>query len=263
MRKFSRTLFFSMTAMFAAGAAPALAQAPVSSSGTVLEQSSEYRFQLDLHVNPAALARLLPAGWDSNAATAGAAKDANLRLIFIDCVDISGADNKLLGKGSNRLVYLAAPVKQSAGAPTGQMILGGISEDATPDGFGTYLKAASVGMTRATSTVNGAVQVSEDWNFTAAGGEHFQMHIKYVRGSANKAAGETKFYNPGNPTQYQVFKTEQTTDITRNVSTAPPDRVMEFSFSAGGGKFMSLFDGSEKVLSWDSQPVYARTVIDP
>jgi hypothetical protein len=272
MRKFSRTLFFSMTAMLAAGAAeaPALAQVPVSPpapGGTVLEQSSEYRFQLDLHVNPAALARLLPAGWDSNAATAGAAKDANLRLIFIDCVDISGPDNKLLGKGSNRLAYLAAPVRQSGGAATGQMIgqmiLGGISEEATPDGFGAYLRAASASMARVASTADGAVRVSEDWNFTAAGGEHLQLHVKYVRGSANKAAGETKFYNPGNPTQYQVFKTEQATDITRNVSTAPPDRVMEFSFSAGGGKFMSLFDGSEKVLSWDSQPVYARTVIDP
>ena len=46
---------------------------------TLVETSSETRFQLDLHVPDAALAAFLPAGWTSNAATQGAAKDANLR----------------------------------------------------------------------------------------------------------------------------------------------------------------------------------------
>ena len=87
--------------------------------------------------------------------------------------------------------------------------------------------------------------------------------MKYARGAANKAAGQANFYNPADPAKYQIFKTEQATDITRNVTTNPPDRVMEFSFKAGGGKFAALLDGGEKALSWDSQPVYARTVIAP
>ena len=105
--------------------------------------------------------------------------------------------------------------------------------------------------------------VTEDWDFAATAGEHLQLHVKYARGPANKAAGQTNFYDPADPAKYQIFKTEQATDITRNVTTNPPDRVMEFSFKAGGGKFAALFDGSEKPLSWDSQPVYARTVIAP
>jgi hypothetical protein len=31
----------------------------------------------------------------------------------------------------------------------------------------------------------------------------------------------------------------------------PPDRVREFSFKASGGSYAKLFDGSEKLLSWD------------
>jgi len=49
------------------------------------------------------------------------------------------------------------------------------------------------------------------------------------------------------------------TDITRNVTTNPPDRVLEFSYKAGGGKFSPLLDGS-RPLSWDSQPVYNRII---
>src|SRR5215467_10906269 len=87
----------------------AVAQTPV-------EYSSESRFQLDLHVPDAVLASFLPKGWSPNIATQGAAKDCNLRAVFIDRVTINGPDGKPLGKGSNRLVYLVAPVKDPSGA---------------------------------------------------------------------------------------------------------------------------------------------------
>jgi hypothetical protein len=47
------------------------------------------------------------------------------------------------------------------------------------------------------------------------------------------------------------------------MTTNPPDRVKEFSYRAGGGRIAALFDGTEKVLSWDSQPWYTRSVIAP
>jgi hypothetical protein len=257
-RTVSIALFTILVAPVIMLAWPAAAQtsAPV---GNVLEQSSEYRFQLDLHVNDAALGKMLPAGWVSNAATQGAAKDANLRLILLDAQNIVGPDNKVLGKGSNRIAMLAAPVKN--GSDTGQMILGGISEDsAVPDAYGVYLTATRVKMSRAASDANGVVTCTDDWDFEAAGGEHFLLHLKYVRGPANKGGGMTKFYNPANPSQYQASTNEQTTDIARNVTTNPPDRVLEFSLKAGGGKYSALFDGSEKPLSWDSQPTFVRLV---
>jgi len=62
------------------------AQAPV-------EVSNEARFQLDLHVNDAALAAALPAGFTPNVATQGPAKDCNLRAIFVDRTTINGPDD--------------------------------------------------------------------------------------------------------------------------------------------------------------------------
>jgi len=234
---------------------------------TFVEQAIEYRFQLDFRVNDLALQKMLPAGWEPAIATMGPAKDCNLRMIFIDRVDVMGADGKPLPKGSTRLVYLAIPVKQSSGTAAGQMIIGGLTEDAAdaPGAFGVYKHASVATMARSASASGGTTLVNEDWSFSASapGGEHMQVHVKYERAPANKGGGEVRFYNPADPSKYQIFKTEQVIDIARNVTTTPPDRVKEFSYSAGGGAIAGLFDGTEKVLSWDSFPWYSRTVLAP
>src|SRR3954465_14852047 len=76
---------------------------------TVVEQAAEHRFQLDFRVNDAALAKMLPAGWETVIATQGPAKDCNLRMIFIDRMAIMGADGKAAPRATARLVYLAIP----------------------------------------------------------------------------------------------------------------------------------------------------------
>jgi len=254
--------FFAIMAVALLPAA-ALAQTPVPVPATILAQSSEYRYQLDFAVNEAALARMLPAGWVANVATQGPAKDCNIRLIFIDAVNIVGPDNRLLGKGTDLLVYIAAPVKRSSDGATGQMILGGISQNNPDAAFGVLEQARDAKVTRNVVNTNGTAVVTEDWSFTGAGGAHASLHVKYTGAPANRGGGATNFHNPADPTKFQIFQTVQATDISRNVTTLPPDRVTEYSYKVGGGKFATLFDGSEKTVSWDSQPHYNRTVSAP
>jgi hypothetical protein len=250
-------------AVAAALAAAGLASA--AKADTVLEQSAEHRFQLDFHVPDAALQKMLPSGWVPAIATAGPAKDANLRMIFIDRIGVVGSDGKPVGKGSSHLVYLAIPVKQSSGEQTGQMIIAGLTDNPgdAPGAFGVLQPATTATMTRGVSMANGAPLATEDWEFASANGERMQVHVKYQSAPANKGGGEVKFFNPSDPSKYRIYKTEQVTDITRNATTNPPDRVKEFSYRATGGRIAALFDGTEKVLSWDSQPWYNRTVIAP
>src|SRR5262249_3324465 len=108
---------YAMVRIIASGAAGALlaagaiiTAAPPASADTLVENSAEFRFQLDFHVNDAALQKLLPAGWEPAIATQGPAKDCNLRLIFIDRVDVTNPDNT--PKTADQLVYIAIPVKQ-------------------------------------------------------------------------------------------------------------------------------------------------------
>src|SRR5580658_814187 len=176
---------------------------------TMVEFSSETRFQLDLKVPDAALAAYLPAGFTPNVAAQGAAKDCNLRAVFIDRVTINGPDGKPIGKGSNRLVYLVAPVKDPSGA-NAQLVIAGLTEDPSdaPGPFGNYLQAATHTMQRTTldTTLDttagskaGPILDSQDWNFAATSGEHLELHIKYERGVANKGnLSDTKFYSAKN-----------------------------------------------------------------
>jgi hypothetical protein len=248
-----RTLLVGLCAL----SAQLRAQSPV-------EFSSEARFQLDLKVPDAALAAYLPTGWSPNVAAQGPAKDCNLRAVFIDRVTINGPDGRPLGKGSNRLVYLVAPVKDAAGANV-QLVIGGLTEDPAdvPGPFGNYLLAATHTMQRTTSAGGpGPILDSQDWVFAASTGEHLELHIKYERGVANKGnPSETRFYSAKNPTFFQISRQEQVLDILRNATTSPPDRVKEFSFKGSGGSYAKLFDGTEKLLSWDNILWINRTVL--
>jgi hypothetical protein len=255
--------FAAVRVVLAAGALAGLSRD--ANAQTAVEYSAEARFQLDLRVPDAALAAFVPMGWTLNVATQGAAKDANLRAVFIDRMTINGPDGKPMGRGSNRLVYLVAPVKDSSGA-NAQLVIGGLTEDPAdaPGPFGVYLLATTHKMQRSISSGPGPSLDSQDWVFAAPTGEHLEMHIKYERGVANKGnPAEVKFYSAKNPTFYQISRQEQVLDILRNVTTTPPDRVKEFSFKASGGSYAKLFDGTEKVLSWDNILWINRSVLLP
>src|SRR5262245_2486243 len=103
---------------------------PLAVPQTVLEQAAEHRFQLDFRVNDAALAKMLPAGWETVIAEKGPAKDCNLRMIFIDRMAIMGGDGKPAARPAARLVYLAIPVKETATGTAGQMIIHGLVDNA-------------------------------------------------------------------------------------------------------------------------------------
>jgi hypothetical protein len=237
-----------------------------ASAQTLQEYSMEARFQLDLHVSDAALAEMMPQGWQLNVATSGNAKDCNLRVLFVDRITINGPDGKPVGKGANQLIYLAAPVKDAAGN-TAQMVIGGLTADSAdaPGPFGNYLLATKHSAQRnlMVSSAGPAIGV-QDWAFSAASGEHIELHLRYESGSANKGnATDVRFYSAKNPAFYQISHQEQVLDILRNTTSNPPDRVKEFTFTAGGGKFAKLFDGSQKYLSWDNILWQGRAVSLP
>jgi hypothetical protein len=243
----------------AALAAGARAQTPV-------ESSLEIRFQLDFHVSEAALQAYLPQGWTPMVATQGPAKDCNIRVVFIDRLSVNGPDGKPVGTtGTNRLAYLVAPVKDANGEAV-QLVISGITEDPAdaPGPFGVYLPATTHTVQRSTSGGAGPMMDSQDWVFTAATGEHLEMHIKFERGSGVRSKpGDVKFYSAKNPGYYQISRQEQVLDILRNMTTAPRDRVKEFTFKASGGSYDKLFEGSPKALSWDDIVWINRTVMTP
>jgi len=255
----------SRPALLAAGALLLSAAPTPARAQTVVETSSEIRFQLDLHVPDAALTPMLPPGFTLNVATQGPAKDCNLRAIFIDRLTINGPDGKPVGRGSNRLVYLAAPVKDPSGA-NAQVVIGGLTADPAdaPGPFGNYLAATTATAKRTIAGEAAAVTETQDWVFQSASGEHLELHITFERGVSNRgAASDTKFYSAKDVSKVQVSKQEQVLEILRNPTTNPPDKVKAFSFKGSGGSYAKLFDGTEKPVSWDNVIWMNRSISTP
>ena len=258
-----------MPAFLAVGMVAAIvAVAAVAQPGdaqNLVESSAEARFQLDLQVPQGALMSFIPPGWTTNVSTRGAATDANLRAIFIERLTINGPDGSPAGDGSNILVYLTVPVTNPDGDNV-QLVIGGITADPAdaPGPFGVYLPATTHTLKRTTTTGSGPIIETQDWAFAAATGEHLEMHITFERGAGNRrAARDTQFYSAKNPSFFQISRQQQVLDILRNVTTNPPDRVREWSFSAGGGSYSGLFDGTERELSWDNIVWLNREVFLP
>jgi hypothetical protein len=236
-----------------------------ASAQTLVESSLEARFQLDLAVPQAALMRMMPSGWTTNVAAQGPAKDANLRVIFIERLTINDAEGRPVGDGSNLLVYLTVPATDPSGQ-NAQVVIGGITEDPSdaPGPFGVYLAAATHTLRRTTTSGAGPIVETQDWVFTAASGERLEMHITFERGVANRgAARDVRFHSAKDASVVEISRQQQVLDILRNVTTNPPDRVRGFSFTAGGGAYAGIFDGTERVLSWDNIVWLDRDVLRP
>ena len=232
---------------------------------TLVESSAEARFQLDMQVPQAGLMPFIPPGWTTNVSTRGPAKDANLRAIFIERLTINGPEGRPVGDGSNILVYLTVPVTNPEGDNV-QLVIGGITEDPAdaPGPFGVYLPATTHTLRRTTTSGSGPIMETQDWVFAAATGERLEMHITFERGvGTRRPASDRRFYSAKDPNFFEISRQQQVLDILRNVTTTPPDRVREWSFTAGGGSYSGLFDGTEKELSWDNIVWLNREVLVP
>jgi hypothetical protein len=193
---------------------------------TLLEHSAETRMQLDFVVADAVLKSYLPAGWETDVATAGGAKDCNLRMIFVDRSDITGPDGA--PKGTGQLVYLEVPVKKPGANLAGRMVIGGLTAEAkdAPGPFGVYKPATSHRMERSTSGAAGQpVQTTENWEFAGSNGERMELHLKYERRVARRGVGEIKLFSAADPSFYQIVKLAQGLDPMRNATVPSRDTV--------------------------------------
>jgi hypothetical protein len=237
--------------------------AGIANAQTLLEQSAEVRMQLDLAVSPQALKALLPEGWEPFVAASGAAKDCNVRLIFVDRVDITSPDGAPVG--TEQMVYFASPIKKTgSNEMAGQMVIDGITSKAAPGPFNVYQGATAYRVERSThAAAGGPIENEDTWDFTGADGEHLSLHLTYERGVARKLGAETKFFSAADPNSYQIWKVDQGLDIMRNATVPVKDHVKTFEFKASGGRVAKLFDGSERVVSIDALHWYNRAVSSP
>ena len=226
------------------------------SNAAPAENTAETMFQIDFHVSESALQPFIPDGWTLAVATQGAIKDCNLRLDFIDRMASVAADGNTGVKGPTQLVVLRVPVKQPNSDQIFQVVIGGLTADASeaPGPFGVYKYADKHSMQRITSAEDGhGVKEQSSWSFSAVTGERIEAHIEYERTGSRWVNLEFAYMSASDPTIRQKVRTDLgISDVwNANVPVEEGKVTKNVKYKVSGGALGKLFDGTERVLSLD------------
>jgi hypothetical protein len=235
-----------------------LAAGPALAADKYVGSNVDVRTILAFKAADAAVQKVLPEGWELDVATAGAAKDVNLRVTFIDRLSAQDADGKALPQV--RTVTLSVPAKKKGSETRGTMLFAIYTSGGSGGPYGVSVHADTKMERKVAIDPAGTASVEESWQFQAPDGNSLHLQIQYLRGAPAPAKAESLLYSAVKPDFYRIYRYEQSADAVRG---AGADRVQKVVFKASGPKLAPLFDGSEQLIDVTSVPWYTRQTYLP
>ena len=237
------------------------AEAETQTENVVAEQ----RTYVFLQVAANAAQAFLPAGWAVNPPAAGATKDANLVLVLIDRKLALTPDGKPLQSGTNRLLVLLVPGKNTQTGEAANMVVGGYSADpaGAPGAYKVY-GAGSVNVDRVEKSADTpAGTVEESWAVKGPDGNGLDLHVVFTRGVPAMSSFDLRIFSAADPKFYRMYRGDQVVDVLRSVNTGV-NRVQRVELKASGsGKLVNAINGSEKIIAINAMPFYRRLTFLP
>jgi len=223
----------------------------------LISTNLDARTVLAFRVPNEAVRKLLPAGWELDAAPDG----PNLRIVFSNNLLVQDADGK--ASENIRTVTLAAQVKKSGTDEKAGIALGGFvsSMAAVPGPYFNYAAASTVFSQRVGVDAAGKSIVEEAWEFIGGEGNALDLRIQFERGPLARLKANTKTYSSSKPDFFRIYRVEQAVDVIN--ASSGRNRIVQMAFKAKGPLFGSILDGSEQLVSVTSIPYYARQVYLP
>jgi len=209
----------------------------------------------------AAVAKMLPEGWEVNSPAAGPTKGFNLGMTLIDQIVGQDPEGKMVEPV--RGAVLNIPSKKKGTDIVATMVFAGLfTPNGTPGAYGVYQPARAIIDRKQRTDADGKISVEETWEFRGDNGNALEIQLQFVRGAMTYAKLEPRIYSAARPDFYRIYRFEQTADVARSTGTGI-DRVSKISVKASGPMFSSLINGSEQIVSVTSLPYYARRVFVP
>ena len=219
--------------------------------------SVDCRTILHFRIDAAAVAPLLPRGWEVAPPDTGAAAEATVRVTMIETIAAYDA----LGRARDAVTYMhvGIPARHRSAPSQGLMLITGLSPGGAGP-YGTNLQAvASLERTMAKS--NACTVCTEGWALCAPDVAGLSVKLSFRRGHLEREKAEAFVYSSVKPPFHRVYVYDQVVDTV----CTPDDRsrLHTFELKATGSPFGQLFDGREQLLSVVSVPVYTREVFLP
>jgi hypothetical protein len=219
-------------------AQPAFAQSNEKYTGS----NVDVRTILSFKTSDAAVAKMLPDGWEVNSPATGPAKGSNLGITLIDQVTVQDAEGK--PAATFRGAVFTIPAKKKGTDTTGTMVFTGLmSPGGAPGAYGVYVPAKAKVEREVETEADGKSAAEEKWEFKADDGSSVEVKLEYERGPAVRSKVEAKVFSAAKPDFYRIYRFEQASDVARSTATGV-DRVGKISVKGTGEKLAPLFDGT-------------------
>jgi hypothetical protein len=220
--------------------------------------NTDVRLVLGFAAPAQAVASLLPVGWELDAVGSGQAKEVNLRLTFIDTLVTLNAEGKAMTPPRIAHLSLAARRVGSDAGATLLLLVCSSGGDGGPYGNSIHA-SASIARDTQTGPAGGTV-VDERWQFRTRFGHAIDAHIAYTPAAPTLVRVEDRVHSAAKPDFHRIYRGEQAVVALRGPGA---DRVLLFDFAASGPVLAPVFDGSERLITADALPCYARQVFVP
>lgn len=224
--------------------------------------STEARLYVWLRVDPDALKRNLPKGWEAQPAT-GFLRGANLAVVLIEGIAVSDTHGMPL-PAVEHFAVVAVPARNEGVDSAAFIVIDGLAAPAAsaPGAYGVY-KPARVTIERRSNRESAlSAAVEERWQFTSDIGDFINVRIVYDRGVGVRKRIEPRIYSGLKPDFYRIYKIEQVEDLVHTIYRDGP-KAKNLEFSAAGGKLSELSADEDKIVGIVSMPTYYREIFLP
>lgn len=254
-----RIVSFTVLALIVAAFSPC---APASAE-TLVESNVDSRLVVSFRVAGAELQKWIPAPWQVTPPASGPSRDANLNVVFVQRFLSLDGDGKAGAATLNRVVALAAPVKNAQTGETGPVVIRIYTSDhdALP---GPYKNSVKAGVRREQTHKGEKLEAgtaSDLWEMQTNGGR-IEVQVAYQRGVPSRVKAETNVRSAVQPDFFRIYRVDQGLDVVKSVP-AGVDRTQGFRFRSTVPELAKLFDGAEQLVSVTAIPFYIRQVSLP
>ncbi|UQR63118.1 hypothetical protein LRP30_41445 [Bradyrhizobium sp. C-145] len=233
-----------------------LSSTQIEAAEKLISTNLDTRTVLAFRVPNEVVRKLLPAGWELDAAPDG----PNLRVVFANNLLVQDAEGK--ASENLRVVTLTAQAKSSTEEKAG-IALGGFlsAAAAVPGPYFNYSAASAVFSQRVGVNGAGKSVIEEAWEFRGSEGDALDLKIQFERGPLARVKANTKTYSSSKPDFFRIYRIEQAVDVIN--ASSGRNRLAQMALKASGPLFGSILDGSEQLVSVTSIPYYARQIYLP
>lgn len=249
------------TSIFSLACAALVAATPVAAE-TMVGSDHLTRLILAFDVNDEAVAARLPEGFEVVRPPKGPMAGADLIVVLIDKHLARTPEGKPETPAQSRSVVFASLAKTAGDEKPRTIATRIFSTDQEHDPYKVMQPAKVSHRLSLSDGDDDARRAEQSWTVAPASGGSFTVELEHSQGVPGWRDGESVIYSAADPDLYQIYRYTQVAEVVMSDGLGKPiDGAIDVMSDIP--ELAEMFDGTEKLVSVISVPVYLREIFQP